>query len=214
MLAILTMKKTIRTIHDQPHQELRGNGYKAVGKLIAFLQNTATGRTVLGFFVPAMAVYLVMLLYTIPKVGQYAPGMKLFDLSPGGYSFGYAVELLDVLGSKGRDLYLYQQLPLDFIYPGLFAVSCCLLLFWLFSKSLNSTSKMFYFCLIPIVAGMFDYLENICIVLMLKSYPDVTESLVSTASFMTILKSGFTTAFFVLLLMGIVLFLKRKWIRS
>ncbi len=175
------------------------------------MQNIATGKAVLGFFIPAMVVYSIMLLYTIPQVGKYAQGMKLFDLSPTGYSFEYALELLSTLGVKGRDLYLYHQLPLDFIYPGLFAVSCCLLLSWLFAKTLNANSKMFYLCLVPVVAGLFDYLENIFIVHMLISYPNVTELHVFISSFMTLLKSGITTAFFLLLLVGVILILKRKW---
>lgn len=180
-------------------------------KLIAFIQNISSGRAVLGFFIPAMVVYAIMLLYTIPRVEQYALGMKLFDLSPTGYSFEYAIELLRILGVKGRDLYMYQQLPVDFIYPGLFAVSCCLVLSWLFAKSLNTNSKMFYLCFVPVAAGLFDYLENIGIVRMLISYPNVADSLVSITSFLTILKSGFTTTFFVLLLLGVILFIKRKW---
>ena len=98
-----------------------------MGKFVAFTQRAATGKAVLGFFIPAMALYSLMLLYTIPQVEQHAPGMKLFDLSPSGYSLDYALELLGALGGKGRDTYLYLQLPVDFIYPGLFAVSCCLL---------------------------------------------------------------------------------------
>ncbi len=164
----------------------------------------------MGFFIPAMVVYAVMLLYTIPLVEQYAPEMKLFDLSPTGYSYEYAMELLDVLGVKGRNVYLYLQLPMDFIYPGLFAVSCCLLLSWLFSKSLNSNSQLFYLCFVPVVAGLFDYFENIGIVCMLMFYPKVAKQLVSITSFFTLLKSGLTTAFFVLLLVGVILFIKRK----
>lgn len=101
-------------------------------KLLSFIQRVSTGYVVLAFFIPAMIVYFVMLFYTIPQVAKYAPGMNLFDLSPTGYSFEYANELLHTLGSDGRDLYLYKQLPLDFIYPGLFAISCSLLLSWLF----------------------------------------------------------------------------------
>lgn len=181
-----------------------------MGKIVAFLQRAATGKVVLGFFVPAMAVYSLMLLYTIPQVEQHAVGMKLFDLSPSGYSFEYARELLGALGVNGRETYLYRQLPADFVYPGLFAVSCCLLLSWLFAKSLKTSSRIFYLCFVPVIAGLFDYLENICIVLMLNSYPNVTESHVAFASFFTILKSAFTTAFFVLLIVGVVLFWKMK----
>lgn len=103
---------------------------------------------------------------------------------------------------------------MDFIYPGLFAVSCCLLLTWLFSKSINANSKMFYLCFVPVLTGLFDYFENICIVNMLTSYPNITEIHVSTSSGFTIIKSGLTMAFFVILMLGIVLLLKRKWTQN
>lgn len=176
-----------------------------MNKLIAFIQRAATGKAVLGFFIPAMAVYALMLLVTIPMVEQHAPGMKLFDLSPTGYSHHYAMSLLNALGDGGRNSYLYRQLPLDFIYPGLFAISCCLMLSWLFSKSFKPESGIFYLCLVPVAAGLFDYLENICIVRILVSYPHVTELNVTLASTMTIFKSGLTSAFFLLLAAGAIL---------
>ena len=151
-----------------------------------------------------------MLIYTIPQVSAYAPGINLFDLSPTGYSFEYTIKLLDALGNDGRELYLYRQLPLDFIYPGLFAVSCSLLLSWLFLKTQQTNSKLFYFCYIPEVAGLFDYFENIFIVNILTSYTNVSEVSVSFASAMTITKSVLTTIFFVLLILGVILNLKKN----
>jgi hypothetical protein len=103
--------------------------------LVVSIQQAATRKRVLSFFIPAMVVYALMLLNTIPQVEQYSAGMKLFDLSPSGYSYQYALELLSTLGNTGRATYLYRQLPLDFVYPGLFAVSFCLLQSWLFAMS-------------------------------------------------------------------------------
>ncbi len=155
-----------------------------------------------------------MLLYTIPQVSAYAPGINLFDLSPTGYSFEYAIKLLDTLGSDGRELYLYRQLPLDFIYPGLFAVSCSLLLSWLLLTTQKTNSTLFYFCYIPVAAGLFDYFENIFVVSILTSYPNVSEVSILFASRMTIVKSMLTTVFFVLLITVVILNLKKKWNRS
>ncbi len=174
------------------------------------MQRVSTGKVVIALIIPAIIVYFAMLLYTIPQVSAYAPGINLFDLSPTGYSFEYAIKLLDTLGSDGRDLYLYRQLPLDFIYPGLFAVSCNLLLSWLFLKTQQTNSKLFYFCYIPVAAGLFDYLENIFIVSILTSYPNVSEVSISLASAMTITKSVLTTIFFVLLILGVILNLKKN----
>ena len=75
------------------------------------MQRVSTGKVVLALIIPAVIVYFIMLLYTIPQVAAYAPGMNLLDLSPMGYSFEYAIELLDNLGSDGRELYLHEQLP-------------------------------------------------------------------------------------------------------
>ena len=177
------------------------------------MQRVSTGKVVLAFIITAIIVYFIMLLYTIPQVSAYAPGINLFDLSLTGYSFEYAVKLLDTLGSEGRELYLYRQLPLDFIYPGLFAVSCSLLLSWLFLKTQQTNSKLFYFCYIPVAAGCFDYFENIFIVSILTSYPNVSEVSISIASVMTIVESVLTTAFFVLLIIGVILNLKKKWLQ-
>ena len=174
------------------------------------MQRVSTGKVVLALIIPAIMVYFIMLLYTIPQVSAYAPGINLFDLSPTGYSFEYAIKLLDTLGSDGRELYLYRQLPLDFIYPGLFAVSCSMLLCWLFLKTHKMNSKLFYFCYIPVAAGIFDYFENIFIVNILTSYPNVSEASVSFASVMTIVKSVLTASFFVLLIIGVILNLNKK----
>lgn len=45
------------------------------------------------------------------------------DASPGCYSPEYAEILLKAIGPIGREVYLTRQLPMDFIYPGLFAVT-------------------------------------------------------------------------------------------
>jgi len=157
-----------------------------------------------------MAVYLAMLLYSIPAVVSFAPDMMLFDLSPTGYTFEYAIALLEALGTEGRTTYLTTQLPLDFIYPGLFAVTYSLLLTWLFRKGADHSSKIYYFSLVPILAGLFDYIENVLIISMINSFPDISPNIAELASIFTILKSVFSSIFFVLFFWGLLRFLKAK----
>ena len=170
----------------------------------------ASGRNVLLFLIPSLAVYFLMLFHTIPGVQSYAPEMRIFDLSPGGYSYDYAIKLLSTLGDEGRKEYLSTQLPLDFIYPALFSISSFLLLAWLFSKRNDKGSRVLYFCFVPIIAGLFDYLENIQIVLMILSYPDISKALVVLSSAYTIAKSGLTSLFFLILFIAII----RLWMGS
>ena len=179
-------------------------------RFIDKMVGVASGRNVLIFFIPSLAVYLLMLFHTIPGVESYAPEMKIFDLSPSGYSYDYAVKLLSALGNDGRKEYLSRQLPLDFIYPALFSISSFLMLAWLFLKRNDKGSRIFYLCFVPIVAGIFDYLENIQIVLMILSYPDINKAQVVLSSAFTMVKSGLTSLFFFILLFAFI----RLWVGS
>jgi len=170
----------------------------------------ASGRNVLLWQVPSLLVYCTMIFYTIPAVQAFANGMKLFDLMPGGYGHGDAMRLLAALGEGGRDAYLTMQLPLDFIYPLLFALSSCLLLAWLLKRRHAADSPVFWLCLVPVAAGLFDYLENIQIIMMLQDYPDISIAQVKLASAATVAKSGLTTLFFLMLVVVVI----RQWLDS
>ncbi len=147
-------------------------------KIVTTLQKMPSGKIVLLLFILTMAVFSLMLLYTIPKVESFAPGIALFDMSPAGYSYEHAISLLETLGEVGRSVYLFQQLPVDFVYPGLFAISYALFLTWLFAKSFEPNSKIFFLVLVPVLGGLFDYLENIGIILMINAFPNISQSLV------------------------------------
>lgn len=177
---------------------------------IRFMQKYSSGKLISILFVVTMVVYVTMLSYSIPAVSAFAPELPLFDLSPFGYSFSYANELLSSLGADGRNLYLSTQLPIDFLYPGLFSITYSLMLVWLCSKLLTKNSKIYYFALVPFLAGIFDYIENILIIKMINSFPDLQVTTVKTASMFTVLKSSFTMFFFILLLVGFALLLKQK----
>lgn len=173
--------------------------------MINTLRKMASGRRVLTLFIATMALYLFILLYTIPTVTARAPDRELFDMSPGGYDLTYAGELLEAIGEEGRDSYLRLQLPVDFIYPGLFAVSYTLMLFWLFGKSVGTSRTASALCFVPALAGLFDYCENIGIILMLRSFPDLSPRVVKLSSLFSVLKSMATIAFYLLLMGGLIL---------
>jgi hypothetical protein len=179
-------------------------------KGIETLRERASGRAVLALLVVMASLYGTMLFYSMPSVTRNAPGMRLFDMSPAGYSPAYARNLLDAIGPEGRRAYLQLQLPIDFVYPGLFAAACALTLMWLFNKRFEARSKIFYLALVPAGAGLFDYLENAGIIIMLKSYPALSPGVVHMTSLFSILKSVLTVAFYILLCIGfVVLFFKR-----
>ena len=174
-------------------------------KLTKFINANIASKKVLGLFVLTNIIYVFMLTVTIPKTMEFSDGMKLLDMMPTGYDLNYVSELFNALEEIGRNSYLTYQIPVDMIYPLLFALTYCLLLAY-FLKKLNKLNTPFiYLCLIPIIAGIADYLENFGIITMLKSYPDLTEIAVKTTCSFSILKSISTSIYFIILIIILII---------
>lgn len=171
------------------------------------------GPKVLILFVLTNIVYVVMLVFTIPLVLRHAEGMKLLDMMPTGYSQAYVNWLLDTLGKEGRDAYLTRQIPVDLIYPFLFAVSYCLLFAYLLKRINLLHSKVFNFSYLPLLAGMFDYCENFGIVTILNLYPSNPGWVSLITAFFSIAKSMLSTVYFFALIFIFLRFLyfNVKW---
>ncbi len=181
-----------------------------IPRLLTLIQKHATGANVLVWFLLAQVIYFSMLLVTIPKVLTHAGELKLLDMMPAGYDVKYVKLLFESLGEEGRVAYLYRQIPLDLIYPSLFAISFVLLLAYILNRITKEGSKAFYLCLLPIAAGFFDYLENSGIIHMLVTYPDFSFAVAKTTSVFSILKSAFMTLYFIVLAGSIGALLLKK----
>ena len=169
------------------------------------LDRFATGKVVLILFVLTNIVYVVMLSVTIPMTMEYANGMDLLDMMPSGYDSEYIASLFGQLGAEGRKTYLTRQIPLDLIYPGLFAI-CYSLMIAYFLKNLGRLrSSLFFLCFLPLIAGGADYLENFGIISMLNNYPDLDSSIASLTNTFTIVKSITTTVFFTVILVLLIM---------
>jgi len=169
------------------------------------IENNISGRKVLIFFGLSTAVYLIMLLVTIPYVMSFSGGMKILDMMPTGYNAEYVNELFLKLGESGRQAYLYNQIPLDLVYPALYGIGFCLVLAWFLNKMGKLGSNWIY-CLLPVFAGVFDYCENFGIIAMLQTWPEIPVKMISFTNMFSILKSGFTSVYFIVLIIVIITF--------
>lgn len=164
------------------------------------INKNLSGKKVLILLLLTNLVYAFMLIITIPKVMTYSGGLKLPDMMPLGYDLEYINTLFETLGEKGRDVYLFNQLPVDMIYPLLFAISYSLLMAYFLKKLDKLDSVLFYLSWLAIIAGSADYLENIGIVVMLNNYPDITSNSANLTNSFTIIKSMTTTLYFIALI--------------
>lgn len=150
-----------------------------------------TSAKIISLLIVTLSIYVIMLSVTIPELMEYSGGLKILDMMPTGYDAAYVQMLFDALGDRGREVYLTRQLVLDAIYPALFIVTYGYLLFILCGKILSDSRMIKFIVAFPIIAGTFDYLENIGIVSMLLLYPSRIVTLVSITSVFTIIKSLF-----------------------
>lgn len=173
-------------------------------KFTKFIERHLSGKKVLALFILTNVVYIAMLTLTIPKTMNFSNGMDLLDMMPTGYNLNYVSELFSVLEEAGRRAYLTNQIPVDMVYPLLFGLSYCLLLAYFLKKLNKFVAPYSYLCLLPVLAGIADYLENFGIINLLNSYPDLTETAVRTTSTFSLIKSITTSAFFMVLILVLI----------
>ena len=136
-------------------------------------------------------------------------GANILDLERFGYSHEKAFQILTALGAEGRAFYLTKILPLDFPLP--FVYMLCFAGWMAFLLKRVAVKEWFkYLLFIPFLSGLFDWLENICIIIMLKQYPMVSAVLYSAASFMTVSKSIFTITSVMIILILLVIDLRTR----
>jgi len=164
----------------------------------------SSGKKVLLWFLLANLFYVLMVTITIPKVMHFANGIKILDMLPAGYDFEYVNNLFLALGEEGRSAYLFQQIPLDMVYPFLFGVAYSLLLVFLLKKLDKTETSWFYLAYLPLISGFSDYAENIGIITLLNQFPDISETTVKVSKVCSLVKSSSTTVYFVALLIVLI----------
>ncbi|MBL4643191.1 MAG: hypothetical protein JKY44_06330 [Flavobacteriaceae bacterium] len=164
-----------------------------------------SGKTILALFILTNAVYVCMLTITIPNTMRFSNDYRLLDMMPLGYDLTYVNTLFDALGKIGRETYLTNQIPVDMLYPFLFGLTYSLLLAYLLKKLNKGSTRTIFLCLIPVLAGVADYLENFGIILLIQNYPLLTETAVKTTSFFSVVKSVSTSIYFILLIVILII---------
>ncbi len=149
-------------------------------------------------FAAAMAIYIAMILWSLPVITEAAGGLAPFDMRPFGYTLADAQAFLAAIDPETVNFYRNVQLTLDLFYPALITISLVLGIYLLLPARFGAWRWVIAALALPIAP--FDYLENNLIGVMLASGPEmVSADLVSAASRWTMLKSSFTTASMLLL---------------
>ena len=138
-------------------------------------------------------------------------GASILDFEM-GYSCEKAFAMLAALGTEGRAFYQTVMLPMDFPFPVVYMLcfaSCIALLL----KSVPSEKAVKYgkyLLLVPVVAMLSDWAENIGILVMLHGYPDLPAWAVLLASVSGMIKAIFISASILVIALLLILFLHAR----
>lgn len=175
------------------------------------LTQLTTKPRIITLFVLAHLVLLLMMLFTFPRINAQL-GTEAFDLKATGYSVEEASVMLQNLNQATIDLYLFPQLfLLDVLYPLLLALLLSALIIRLSGLiKLSTDHGLSNLYLLPFLAMVLDYGENILIALMITNPKPVSESIIKTSSLFTQLKSGTTTLCWLVVIVLFVVWLVRR----
>jgi hypothetical protein len=155
---------------------------------------------VIAAVIAALVPYLVMLLYTVPRLAAGAGGMAMFDMRPRGYTHAEAIAYLRALTPSAREFYLTTQHGIDTPFPVLLALATGLAIAYLTRPGEPGMvappaglRKLLIFVVCPLMA-MLALAENHAVAAMLRLEPArVSESMVAAASMLTVAKSLMVT---------------------
>lgn len=154
----------------------------------------------------SLALYLVIVLWSMPLITAEAGGQVPFDMRPMGYDLEEARSFVTALSDRGREFYLGTQHLLDWLYPALLGATFALGFSLLFRGALLWPLIALSVCVVG-----FDWLENLAVADLLRADPaalDVDQ--VAAAGRWSVLKSVATTSAWFVLLAGAVAALLRR----
>lgn len=181
-------------------------------KIYTKLERLSTTLGIITLFLLAHSVLLIMMLYTFPRINDKF-GTQAFDLKTFGYSFSEATMMLKNLDQSTINFYLFPQIfLLDILYPILLALFLSAVIIRL-TNSIQYNSKNIFsnLFILPFIAMLFDYFENILISIMITNPTNASFTLIKTASIITQLKSVFTTLSWIVIVILLGIWIKKKW---
>ncbi|WP_322865232.1 hypothetical protein U5922_002885 [Aquicoccus sp. G2-2] len=148
------------------------------------------------------ALYLTMVLWSLPEIAWNADGLRAFDLHPFGYTPAQAEAFLDALSEEGRAFYVRTQLALDMVFPLLLAVWMGWSVLALFRGPLR-----WVLIALAVLGCVADYAENIAVAQLLEGF---NAGLAAEASRYTVTKSMASSVVYLAILCGAVRYAWRR----
>ena len=177
---------------------------KVVGRVAERLANGVRGWLVLGA-VLLFVLFAAMVLPAQVEAGAFctvrhaAPDTSLWYFPEDLYAAAEA------WGRDGRAAYVHARVTFDVIWPMVYGTLLLTTLAWVWARGTAAGSRWRGVALLPVVAVMLDYAENICTATVMARYPARTPVLAELAPLFTAGKWLTLSASFMLLGIGVII---------
>ncbi|OPY38218.1 MAG: hypothetical protein A4E35_00640 [Methanoregula sp. PtaU1.Bin051] len=174
--------------------------WRVTGRISGAIRKISTGKTLL----VSLALYLVTLIliwgkpFGIAQLQEITGGPTILDMTF-TTSPQQVYATLDALGEAGRAFDLARIVPLDLVFPFAYTLFLVVVITWILSRYLPQESPWYFVNIIPLLAGAADYCENAGIIILLLSYPAISDPVAVWVSAMYIVKFVFSALSFIAL---------------
>jgi hypothetical protein len=156
-----------------------------------------------------VAVFALFMVMVLPNMAGRLTDITGVSVSPDTsliYSAKDLYAMAEAYGSTGRAYYIYSRFTFDLAWPAVYLLFLVSLITSLF-HFLNPNDPRRLVNLLPFIAIIFDLLENSAASLVMFRYPLASPLAASLAPVFTFLKWVFIGLSFIVLLIGLFLFL-------
>ena len=121
--------------------------------------------------------------------------------------------MAEAYGQAGREAYIRARFTFDLVWPLVYTIFLTTAISWLYQKAYTLESLWQRMNLVPVLAALFDDLENISTSLVMLRYPNHMPLVSMLASIFTVGKWILLGTSFVLLIVGVVIGVYR-WLKK
>lgn len=172
-------------------------------KLSDWLRKVSSGWVAL----VALVVFALFTALVLPRQAASADTTAAEAGTP-DLSFYYSVDdlyrMADAYGEEGRRAYIRVRFTFDLLWPLVYTFFLATAISWLYNWGFREGSPWQRANLAPLLAMLFDYLENITTSLVMLRYPTPTPLVGWLAPITTSLKWVFVGGSFILLAVGVL----------
>ncbi len=164
--------------------------------LSIWVQQKSSGWMVIGSLV-IMLIFTILVLPAQAKLSLENTGSSEIPDTSLLYTPAEIYQMAENFGPDGRQAYIHARWTFDLVFPFVYGGFLITGISW-FLKQLPAAKKVWQFAnLIPITAGLFDYLENSATSMVMYLYPAQWAGIALLAATFTVIKWGFILLSFI-----------------